>query len=64
MNLWRPVAAFIGALVLLAAVLSGGYQQAADWAGKRFAEVIVPDVPTEPGPTKPAKQQKKQKQQG
>lgn len=64
MNRGRPVAALLGALVLLAAVLSGGYQQAADWAGKRFAEVIVPDVPTEPGPTKPAKQQKKQKQQG
>jgi hypothetical protein len=56
----RPVAALAGGLVLFAALLSGGFQQAADWAGKRFAEVIVPEVPTQPTPTTPAKQKRQQ----
>jgi hypothetical protein len=56
----RPVAALVGGLVLLAALLSGGFQQAADWAGKRFVEVIVPEGPAEPAPTKPAKQKREQ----
>lgn len=68
----RPVVALVGGLVLLASLLTGGYQVAAGWAGTRLAEVIVPDVPSEPAPTKPAKQKrqqqdkkaKKQNQQG
>jgi hypothetical protein len=56
----RPVVALVGGLVFLAALLSGGLQQAADWAGQRFAEVIVPEVPTQQTPTRPAKQKRKQ----
>jgi hypothetical protein len=56
----RPVVALVGGLVLLAALLTGGYQVAAGWAGTRLAEVIVPDVPSEPAPTKPAKQKREQ----
>lgn len=56
----HPALAVVGMLVLLAAVMTGGYQVAAEWAGTRFAEVIVPDVPSEPTPTKPAKQKRQQ----
>jgi hypothetical protein len=56
----HPVATLVSGLVLLAALLSGGFQQAAEWAGQRFSEVIVPDAPTEPAPTKPAKQKRQQ----
>lgn len=56
----RPVVALVGGLVLLAALLTGGYQAAADWAGTRLSDVIVPEVPTEPALKKPAKQKRKQ----
>lgn len=56
----HPVLAVVGMLVLLAALVTGGYQVAAEWAGTRLAEVVVPDVPSEPAPTKPAKQKRQQ----
>jgi hypothetical protein len=56
----RPVLALVGMLVFLATLVTGGYQVAAEWAGTRLAEVIVPDVPSEPAPTKPAKQKRPQ----
>ena len=48
-------------LALLASIWSGAYQQAADWASKRFVEVFVTDVPAAPAPVEPA-EQKRQKQ--
>jgi hypothetical protein len=57
-----PVAALIGATVLLAAVFSGGLEKAADWAGEWMVERIVQNEPARLEPTEPA-QQRKQKQQ-
>lgn len=56
----RPVGALVGGVVFLAALATGGYQAAAEWAGTRLAEVIVPEVPSEPAPTKPAKHKRPQ----
>lgn len=58
----RPVVAMVGGLVLLAAMMSGGYQKAADWAGQRLVEVVVPEAPVDPSPTLPAKDQNQKKQ--
>lgn len=62
----RPVVALLGGLVLLGALMSGGYQKAADWAGQRLVEVVVPAAPVDPSPTAPAEkpEQKNQKRQG
>lgn len=60
----RPVAALVGALILLVAVLSGGLSQAGEWVGEQMVEVITPSQPVEPAPSKPAKQRKKQQKDG
>ena len=58
----RPVAALVGAAVLMALVFSGGLTKAGEWVGARMVEVIAPGSPAEPTPSPPAKL-RKQKQQ-
>jgi len=56
----RPVLAMAGALLLLAAVFTGGLQKAGDWAGQQYVEVIAPDESSEPSPVDKQKQKQKQ----
>ncbi|WP_210649190.1 nuclease-related domain-containing protein [Nocardioides sp. SYSU D00065] len=59
----RPVAVLVGGLALLAAIASGGLQDAADWAGRQFAGVIVPGEPEQPvAPSDRDERNKKDKQ--
>ena len=55
----RPILALVGALALLAAIWSGGYQKAAEWVGDQLVGVIAPDTPTQPTPNSPAKKKQK-----
>ncbi|MFC7725318.1 hypothetical protein ACFQW6_09385 [Nocardioides sp. GCM10028917] len=51
----RPVLAMAGALLLLAAVITGGLQKAGEWAGQQYAGVIAPDESSEPTPVQKQK---------
>lgn len=55
----RPIVALVGALALIAAIWSGGYQKAAEWVGEQFVGIIAPDTPAQPTPTTPAKKRQK-----
>lgn len=55
----RPVVALVGALALLAAIWSGGYQKAAEWLGDQLVGVIAPDTPNQPTPNSPEKKKQK-----
>lgn len=57
----RPVAVLVGAVVLLAAISSGGLTKASEWIGEQFVADIA-DTPSEPTPTKPAKRAKQRKE--
>lgn len=57
----RPVIALVGAVVLLAAISSGGLTKASEWVGEQFVGTIA-DTPSEPTPTKPAKHDKQRKE--
>ena len=64
----RPLLALVGALALLAAITSGGYQKAATWVGEQIADVMAPDAPAEPA-KKPTEKKgdnrvKKEKREG
>ena len=48
-----------GAVVLMIALLSGGFEKAGGWVSDQLTAVIVPP-PAEPAPTKPARQKKHQ----
>ena len=58
----HPVAALVGATVLLVAVFTGGLTKAGDWLGERMVEVIAPADPVAPTPAQPAKQRKHKQQ--
>jgi hypothetical protein len=58
----RPVAALVGALILLTAVFSGGLSKAGEWVGEQMVEVIAPSQPVQPTPSQPAKQRKKKQE--
>ncbi|MDR7252275.1 hypothetical protein J2X46_001251 [Nocardioides sp. BE266] len=57
----RPVAALVGALVLLAAIGSGSLTKASEWFSEQFVSTIV-DTPSEPAPTKDAKHNKQRRE--
>lgn len=57
----RPGVALVGALVLLAAIWSGGLTKASEWFSEQFVSTIA-DMPSQPTPTKPAKQNKQRKE--
>jgi hypothetical protein len=57
----RPGLALVGALVLLAAIWSGGLTKASEWFSEQFVSTTS-DKPSEPTPTKPAKNDKHRKE--
>lgn len=57
----RPVAVLVGAVVLLAAISSGGLTKASEWVGEQFVADIA-DTPSQPEPTKPAKRTRQRKE--
>jgi hypothetical protein len=63
----RPAVALVGALVLLAAIGSGGLTKASEWFSEQLVNTIA-NTPAKPTPTKTPKQQKerreRQSQQG
>lgn len=54
----RPVVALAGTLLLLAAVFTGGLQEAGEWAGQQLVGVIAPDESSDPAPVPKQKQKK------
>lgn len=60
-NKSRPGVALVGAVVLLAAIWSGGLTKASEWFGEQFVSTIA-DTPSEPTPTKQAKHKNQRKE--